>query len=99
MNRMEVFALDTCIGKQTCFLAAGNQSSTKGAAQSGPLHVVLVNNSDEQAGTQGVHPCIFRRLLVAVSKGITVILAPTAICSASTEHHPCTTGHRCQCTL
>lgn len=71
-----------CVGKQTCFLAAGNQSSSRGAAPSGLLHVVLVNNSDEQAGTQGVLPCILQCLLVAVSKCVTVRMAPTAITPA-----------------
>ena len=37
-------------------LAAGNDDSHRAAGQAGPLHVVLVNNSDDQAGTQGVHP-------------------------------------------
>ncbi|KAL3148925.1 hypothetical protein ABBQ32_001791 [Trebouxia sp. C0010 RCD-2024] len=37
----------------------GNQSSSRGAAPSGLLHVVLVNNSDEQAGTQGVNVAAF----------------------------------------
>ena len=35
--------------------AAGNEGPHTVAGQAGPLHVVLVNNSDEQAGTQGVH--------------------------------------------
>lgn len=53
-------------------MAAGAEGPQRAAGPTGPLHVVLVNNSDEQAGTQGGAQVLQHRCHAQVSTHWTI---------------------------
>ena len=57
-------------------MTAGHEGSGGGPGQVGELRVLLVNNSDEQAGTQGTLPVLYH----SSSYFVQTVHATTAVC-------------------